>query len=292
MLGVVALALGATFCFSLSTVLKHHSSEAMPSGEEARGGIAGFVVAMVRNPLWLLSLVADAVGLVLQVPALKAGAISVVQPMLTMALVFALVMNHVSRRTPFSAREIAAAFTLVGGLVLFLWASGAAAPHGPDAAGRRWPTVAVGVVCLLLVVGALLVARRSRPAVKAAALGTAVAAVYACTAALIKTSTRIYDKGLVDLLVSWQLWTLVVAGATGMILTQKAFQAGPLAMSLPVIASLDPLFSIAVARAVYGERLHGGPMALTGEVAGLALLLASVFYLSRLAAGRQEAGLE
>lgn len=289
---VAGLALGSTFLFSLSTVLKHHAADRMPSGDTTgseAGRFARFLGSMVSNPLWLISLVADIGGLVLQILALSRGAISVVQPMLTMALVFALVMDHISRRTRFSLREIATALSLVSGLVLFLWASGATVPRGPDAAGRRTPAIIVGVVLVVLVVVCLLVARRARPTIKAASLGVAVAAIYACTAALIKTSSKIYThRGLDQLLLSWQLWSLIIAGALGMVLTQKAFQAGPLAMSLPVIASLDPLFSLAVGRAVYAEKLRGTPEAVTLSIVGLVVLLAAVVLLSRLAAERQQ----
>lgn len=291
MLTVALLALGSTFLFSLSTVLKHHAADRMPADGERGSGIGGFIASMVSNPLWLTSLLADVGGLVLQILALSRGAISVVQPMLTMALVFALVMDHISRRTRFSLREIAAALSLVGGLVLFLWASGATVPRGPDAVGLRVPSIIVGVTVVVLTGICLLVAQRvASPAIKAASLGIAVAAIYACTAALIKTSSKIFShRGLGQLLLSWQLWTLIVAGAVGMILTQKAFQAGPLAMSLPVIASLDPLFSLAVGRVVYTEKLRGTPQALVGSTIGLAVLLGAVFVLSWLAAQREQA---
>ena len=288
---VALLALGSTFLFSLSTVLKHHAADHMDDGGHAApsGRIAGFLVSMVRNPLWLVSLLADGGGAILQVLALRDGAISVVQPMLTLALVFALVMDHLSRRTPFSLREIGAALSLIGGLVLFLWASGATVPRGPDAAGRRVPAIILGVSVTALVVVCLLVARRGNPPVKAASLGVAVAAIYACTAALIKTCTRILShRGLDDLLLSWQLWLLLLAGGLGMVLTQMAFKADPLALSLPVIASLDPLFSLVVGRVVYVEKLRGTPEALLGSGLGLVLLLGSVFVLSRLAAAGEE----
>ena len=50
---------------------------------------------------------------------------------------------------------------------------------------------------------------------------------------------------------------------------------------LPVIASLDPLFSIVVGRTVFDERLHATPAEVVLEVVGLTLLLLGVIRLSR-----------
>ncbi|GMA20147.1 DMT family transporter [Arsenicicoccus piscis] len=285
---VIALSLGCTFCFAMSTVLKHHSSDVMPQvGGGGIGRIGAFIKAMVSNPLWLFGILTDCAGLLLQVLALRFGDLSVVQPMLTTALVFSLIANHITRRTPFSKRELGYALMLVAGLVLFLWASGAVSPRGPAAKGARTPAIIVGVTALLLVIICVLIARRARPTIKAASLAVAIAAIYACTAALIKTSTRIYaHNGLVELLLSWQLWTLAIAGGLGLVLTQMAFQAGPLSASLPTIASLDPLFSLAIGLFVYGERLRATPGALAGETIGLAMLLGAVVLLSRLSVER------
>lgn len=290
MIEVIALSVAATAVFAMSTVLKHRSAEHMPeTGGAGVRGAGGYVSAMVSNPWWLGGLLCDGGAVVLQVLALRAGAISVVQPMLTLALVFSLVFNALLLRQRPSLRELLLGLSLVGGLVLFLWASGATAPHGPEARGARYPAIGVGVTAVLLVGTCVLLARRVGPRRKAALLGTAVAAVFACTAALIKTSTRILEhNGLVELLLSWQLWTLVAAGALGLVLNQMAFQAGPLVASLPVIASLDPLFSLAIGRAVYSEKLHSTPEALVFEGLGLAVLVASVFTLSVISARHQQ----
>ncbi|WP_409485354.1 DMT family transporter [Arsenicicoccus dermatophilus] len=290
MTSVVLLAVAATFVFAMSTVLKHRSAETMAPTSEGRGvrRAGSYVVAMVSNPWWLGGLLCDGGAIVLQVLALNKGAISVVQPMLTLALVFSLVLNALLLRQRPSGREIGLALALVAGLVLFLWASGAVGPHGPAAKGAKIPAIAVGVVATVLVAGCVTVARRVGPRRKAALLGTAVAAVFACTAALIKTCTHIVERGVPDLLMSWQLWTLLVVGGLGLVLNQMAFQAGPLVSSLPVIASLDPLFSLAIGRAVYDERLNSAPKDLVLEGIGLTILLGSVFALSVISARHQQ----
>lgn len=69
-------------------------------------------------------------------------------------------------------------------------------------------------------------------------------AVYASTAALLKALTSMALEGIGPLLSSWQLYVVVVLGATGLLLNQLAFQAGPLNASLPATSTVDPLLLV------------------------------------------------
>jgi hypothetical protein len=62
----------------------------------------------------------------------------------------------------------------------------------------------------------------------------------------------------VALFSSWQLYAVVVIGATGLLLNQLAFQAGPLTAALPATATVDPLMSIVVGVVVYDEHVRRG----------------------------------
>ncbi|NYJ73038.1 hypothetical protein, partial [Allobranchiibius huperziae] len=91
---VVVVSLAAAFAFAISAVLKHSTATRVPQ-------LAGFTVrhlwrfgiSTVLHPLWLLSLIADLAGVVLQIVALHVGAISVVQPLLSLGLLFALLLR-------------------------------------------------------------------------------------------------------------------------------------------------------------------------------------------------------
>jgi hypothetical protein len=115
-------------------------------------------------------------------------------------------------------------------------------------------------------------------------IGTAVGALYAVTAALLKAVTDIAVHGPVALLTSWQLYAVIVLGALGLLLNQIAFQAGPLTASLPAIATVDPLLSIAAGVWLYDEHIRTGPAAGIGLVVLLLVLGISVIQLSRTAA--------
>lgn len=278
---VILLALASTTCAAISTVLKHHSAN-RPVRPCSGGRLRRLLTGMVANPLFVLALVVDGLAVVLQILALRAGDLSTVQPILTLALVISLGLDHLVSRTRLHRSEVVWSGVLVAGLVLFLVASDAAHPRGGLETGRRdaglW--LAAGTVVAVLVAAPLL--RRARPRVQARAMAVVVAAIYASTAALITSCTRIFDLyGVGRLALSWQLWTLVAAAAVGVLLNQHVFSLAPLHVTLPVIASLDPLFSIVIGRVVFDERLRATPVATVLEIAGLALLLLGVMRLSR-----------
>ncbi len=109
----------------------------------------------------------------------------------------------------------------------------------------------------------------------------AVGTIYAATAALLKALTGIALHGPVALFTSWQLYAVVVAGAGGLLLNQLAFQAGPLASSLPAISTVDPLFSIALGVIIYDEQIRHGVVPGLGLGALLLVLGVAVIQLAR-----------
>ena len=201
------------------------------------------------------------------------------------ALLFSLVLNHRVAGTRIVRREVAGGAVLVLGLVAFLYVSGASSPRitGPPQPVDRSPTIAIGLIVVLLGAACVIIGRRLPHGRGAALLGVAVGLTYACTAALIKSCSNIVlAHGLLALLTSWQLYVVLLAGGAGLVLSQLAFQAGPLRASLPAIATVDPLVSIVLGVLAYDEHLRPGTAAITGEILCLGVLCAAAIYLSRL----------
>ncbi|HEX8082103.1 MAG TPA: DMT family transporter [Jatrophihabitans sp.] len=278
---VVVLSLGAALAFAISTNLKHSSAAQVPDLSLLRvGSVARFVTATLSHRLWLAGVLADGVGLSLQVLALHLGALAVVQPLLISGLLFSLLLRRRQGRRV-SGAEIRWALVLTGCLIGFLSLVGTdpgAGGDGPD----RLPAAVAAVAGVGLALVCLMLAHRRRPAADAAALiGVAVGIVYAATAALLKGLTDRAVLGPMAALTSWQLYTVLVVGAIGLFLSQAAFQAGPLTASLPAIATVDPLLSIVVGVLIYDEHIHRGPWSGLGLVALLALLGAAVIQLGK-----------
>ncbi len=270
---VVVLSLASALSFAVSAVLKHSTATRVPqlAGFNARA-LWKFGVATVLHPLWLLAIVADLGGLVLQIVALNIGSISVVQPILSVGLLFALALRHVGARTMPRA-EIPWAAMLIVSLLGFLLVSGISAVD--TSAGKVHPVVAwiSAVVGVIVVVACVVVARRARTMQwRTMSLGVAVGILYAVNAALLKTCTQEYQKGLSTLLTSWAMYAVVIVGVSGILLCQLAYQAGPLVASQPTIAVVDPLASVVIGVVVYAEALRHGWWVVPAMVVLLALM--------------------
>jgi drug/metabolite transporter (DMT)-like permease len=291
MVAVVGASVGATACYALSTALKHRSTATVPeTAGLAPHKLFRFATATARHPLYLAAILAGTLGLALQVLALHIGALSVVQPLLTTSLLFSLIAAHRIAGTRISARELRWGAMLVVALVGFMLAAGTVhahlSPHAQQA--DRVPAVLAGVLALTLATSCVLTSRRLPRGGAAALMGVAVGTLHACGAALIKSCTNVATSGVVALLTSWQLYLFLLAGGAGLLLTQLAFQAGPLSASLPAITTVDPLLSVVIGVWVYDERLKGGPGSVLTEVLCLVLLSVSAVRLSRVQAAAEQ----
>jgi len=285
LISVVAATLGSAAFFSVSTALRHRSAGKMPRVHHFRTNeLLGFAAATLRHPLWLAGILADVGGLGLQVLALHIGALTVVQPVLVSGVLFSLIVGHWVGGTRISRREVVLGAVLVLSVAGFLIVSGAATAQADRT--DPLPAALAAATALVVVAGCVITSRRatrrklaSRRA--AALLGVAVGTIYAGTAALIKASTNVAQHGPAALLSSWQLYALLAAGTVGLLLAQMAFQAGPLAASLPATATTDPLVSVLLGVVVYDERLRTGVVPLLLSLLCLVLMSAAVALLSQ-----------
>ncbi|QGN58558.1 DMT family transporter [Nostocoides sp. HKS02] len=293
-LPVVGASLGATLFFALSTALKHRSATTLaPSrGTEGAARLAHFFVATLSHRWWIAGLIADAGGLGLQAFALHIGEVSVVQPLLVTALLFSLILSHRVSGTRMTPAELRWGGVLVAALVGFLVISGAATNHSPTrrrTGGRRsgrasvprqwrrsaWPSPAVY--------------RTDNVRHSSASPSAPSTPARPCSSRRSRTSPPTMDSS--TRLFSWQLPVLIVAGAGGILLAQVAFRSGPLTASLPAMASLDPLLSVALGIIVYDEHLRGGTGPVAGEILSLAALAAAAIALSRIPAAQDGSAL-
>ena len=288
---VIAASLGSTGFAALATALKHRSATRMAHASRLhpRSRVKALAAAAVE-PLWLCALVADVGAVGLQVTALHFGALAVVQPLLVTALLFSLLINHAFDRSMISAKELAWAVALIASLAAFLTVSGASSPAitGPVMAADKLPAEAAGAVAIVIVVLCLTAAKMRQGVQRAGLLGIAIGVIYASTAALIKACTNIATSSLPGLLTSWQLYAVLAAGLAGLVLSQLAFQAGPLTASLPIIAAVDPVLSVAIGVVIYDERLRTGALAGTAGLTCLLVLAVAAFGLSRAGAATEQ----
>ncbi|MHB8670953.1 MAG: DMT family transporter, partial [Acidimicrobiales bacterium] len=269
---VVAFALGSALLYALASVFQQRAAEVAPGERSLRPGL---LLHLAARPLWLAGVAADVAAYGLQFLALHRGSLVVVQLLLISGLLFALPIGAaIARpRRRLGRSEWLAALAVVGGLCLFLGVAAPAAGRS-ETSGTAWAlilTATLGGALLLAVLGGRGPAglpgapdsgephaqgdpaagaeqdtRAQQGARRAAMLAAAAGVLYGLTAALTKATSHLLSGGLLHAAGRWEPWALIACGVLGMILAQSAFQAGPLAASLPMLTIVDPLVSVAI----------------------------------------------
>lgn len=90
--------------------------------------------------------------------------------------------------------------------------------------------------------------------------------------------------------VTWQPYALTAASFIGLFLVQNAYQAGPLAASMPVMDAVLPTVSIGLGVGLFGEHVRTTPLGLAGAGAGIALLIVGIVMLDTSVGSRRRAG--
>ena len=234
---------------------------------------------LIRQPVWLVGQ-AFAVGVfVLSAVALYFGELAVVQPLLVVELIFTLALREFHLHEDIPLKSWYAAGLVCLGLGAFL---GLANIHG----GLRVPKPLDWAAALSVwsVVAAVLVVtgQHGSPVRRAACLGAAAAVVWSVDASFVKQLTDVlHQHGVVGVFVHWPLYALIVTAILGGVLTQAAFDAGPLSASQPALLIVDPLASILLGVLIFGEHVHSTPPALIGAVCGLLIMCVGVVLTSR-----------
>jgi drug/metabolite transporter (DMT)-like permease len=270
----VALAIVAAFLFALGLVLQEKSASTLP--DEAVG--AGFLVRLVKQPVWLLGGAAQAAGFVAQAIALGIGRMVIVQPLLILSIVFALPLGRVIEKRRIKRNEwIGAAVVTVGLGVLLV---GSKTDEGSDDASfLRWAiiggiTVGAAVVLFLLAQGRV-------PTVRAAFLGTAGGILFGLAAALTKTVVSSLDEGIGSVVGDWHLYALIVVSIAAFWLEQAALQTGALAAAVATTMAFDPLSSLVFGIVLFDEALHDSALGYLLSAVSLAVALAGLVVLAR-----------
>ncbi|MGI8678736.1 MAG: DMT family transporter [Jatrophihabitans sp.] len=267
MLSIFA-ALGSALFLAVASVLQHRAGSSASDATLRR---------VLQHPFWIIGAAAGLAGFGLHVLALSSGRLAVVQPLLVSTLLFALPLSRVLDRRAIRRVDVSAAAAVVGGLVIFQTTAGPAAGHSTaNLVILAW---CVGIVLVAAGVGVAAAARR--PDHRAAWLGFCAGAAYGLLAALIKSSVGTFTHDGVDALTTWPLYAFLVIVVAAIVVNQLAFNAGPLASSLPLVTIVDPVVSIAVGAAAFGETTATRPLPLAGQIAGFALMSVGVVILSR-----------
>jgi drug/metabolite transporter (DMT)-like permease len=272
MLIAVVCAIAAGACFASAGVLQQHIASASPPEDELS---LRLLAGLVRQPLWLAGIGFAFLAFVLESVALAFGPLVLVQPLIVTELLAALPISMRLRGMRMGTREWLGAFAVTFGLCVGLVsAAPRAGVAGPSL--DAWMLALAGVAALagLAVLAGRRVCGPPRSSLYAAAAGV----VLATQAGLLKSVIALVQRGPVPALTSWQLWAMVAASIIGLLLVQSAYQAGPLAASMPVIDAVNTAVAIILGAVLFREQIRTG-LWVMGFVAGLIPLFAGIVLL-------------
>ena len=271
---VYVFAVGSAFFYGLASVTQQRSASAEPSKDSMR---LELLVALFRQPLWLAGLGADIAAFTLQALALSHGPLTLVQPVLTVGLLFALTVSALWDRHGLPAKEILAALALVGGLAILV-IFGSPTQGGDTVAAQRW--VIFGSSLGATVLALFLLAKKASKKVKPVLLAIAGATTLAASDSLIKSTVTVFNRhGIVEVVDGWYVYALAGVLAAGMVLIQSAFQAGPLELSLPAQTAVEPIVSSVAGVVLFSEAIRLDPLAIAAELVAVALTLVGIWVL-------------
>ncbi len=268
------MALVAACANAVASICQRLGVEEAPRGN---GPSLGLFRHMVQRPIWVVGFVIMALGYAAQSVALHLGSLNEVQPLMVSELVILVFILWLWFATPLRPRDLAAALATALGLGLFLAISS-------PTVGNRVPNnelwLVVGVVTLVVGVVLVLLATRGPLWWRALLLGAGASVGFALVAAITKSMTNLLIAGWSPLFSSWQLYALCAVGLSSFLVMQSAFQVGPFAASQSALILLNPLISIAIGHALYGENLRGGALPTALEALSLVVLIVGALGLS------------
>lgn len=272
---VGAAVLAAVF-FALAAVLQQRAAQREPAENSLRPRL---ILDLARRPVWVAG-VATAVGAYgLQALALSFGPLALVQPIVTADLLFALLIAVRLYGGRIGRQEVGGALLVSGGTAAFLLI-GQPTQGTFNPALTRWSLVGVATVSGVAL--ALAGARVARGSLRASLLAVSSGITFGLLAVLTKTVTGLLATGGVEHTFStWQPYALGVVGLGGLLLVQSAFQAGPLAVVLPVADIVEPAVATLIGIMAFDERMRSSPGALLGEAVAAAGIALGIFVLDR-----------
>ena len=124
-------------------------------------------------------------------------------------------------------------------------------------------------------------ARGRSPALRAGLLGTAAGILFGLGAALTKTTVSRFDEGVLEVVLDWHLYAMIVVSAAAMWLQQAALQTGALSAAVASSMAFDPLSSIPLGIIIFDEQLHESAVGIGVSVAALGVTLFGLVLLAR-----------
>ncbi len=253
---------------------------AAKSGQQLTKAIdGGLLVRVGRDPVWLIGLLASVAGFGMEAIALSIAPVVLVQPLIVAELAFAIPLAAVVAKHRLGQAEWTGIALVSIGLMTVL-----VVVHPSNtlitATPGRWLVLFASVAAI--VAALLAFSRGAGKIVKTSLLAAAAGVTFGLLSIITKATTHQVQVHGIGFLATWQPWVLAVLGIVGMTLTVNTYQAGPLAVSLPLLDVGEPVAASLIATLVFGESVgHIGESGDALLAAGILAIMAGVASLDR-----------
>jgi drug/metabolite transporter (DMT)-like permease len=271
-----ATTLVAAMLLGIGFVLQQYSAGEEP---ESRFLSVRILTDLLSKPRWLLGIACMVLGYLLAAWSIGHLALTLVEPLLSTYLIWALVLAVPMSRQAVKLTEVIGALVLIGGVTL-LSVTRSTKPVGLSFGSfSHWYAAAIiaGVAFVAVQAG-----HRSSGQARATLTGLAAGLVFGIQDALTRQTLEILQAhSFTMLFTSWPAYALAGAGIVGLWLMQNAFSAAPLRASLPAVAAGEPVAGIALGIVVFGDRVQTSAGTLALEAGGIAALIIGVVTVAR-----------
>jgi drug/metabolite transporter (DMT)-like permease len=259
--------------YGTSIVIQHRTAQ--QHADEGGETSASSLWRLARNPLWLIAVISDFAGFLLQAAALSAGTVVVIQPLVVLMLPVALGVSFLMGGHRPRLGDYLGCLAILGGLALFLGLIGK--PGEPHVPRPRTLAMAVALVIVVGLVLCFVVVRQNR-IVRGAVYGAVAGAYFGTLAVMVDAASDeagrhgvkslvTHAKGLVPII------CLCLLGVAGIVLTQMSFQIGALGATLPANLAADPLMGVLLGAVLLKEHIPLSPGHLIAYLACLAAVV-------------------
>jgi hypothetical protein len=202
MMVMIATALVAAVLYGAGAAVEQRQAAAAPQSSAGRPGL---LLMLVRQPLWLLGMLAQIGGFAAHAVALRTGPLATVQMLVAAELVVAVVFVRVWSGRPLRPASWVAALTVVAGSSVFLAVTSSdhrqAVSHPNYVMAAALGTAVLGGAALAAAVAGLRATGRGRAVLLAVAAGLADA----CSAVVTLGFSHVASHGVVALFTSWTI---------------------------------------------------------------------------------------
>jgi drug/metabolite transporter (DMT)-like permease len=274
-------ALTSAVLYGTGAALQQRQAATTPSQAAGRPRL---LLLLIRRPWWLLGIGVELGAFAIHAVALRTGPLTTVQMLVASSLLFSVVTVRLWSGRQLGWTAWAAVIAVIAGIASFvaLASPAGSAAGGTAMSGHTGLAAACFATCAVpLAAAGLAVAGSRRAVLLAMAAGLADAGIAVVTMAF----SHVFGS-VTGMAGSWATYALLLGGPCSLLLTQTAYQAGRPMITLPVIAVVNPVASLAAGNLLLGESAQLSM--LSGAAAVLAVLATSagLVMLARLTTGQ------